>query len=107
MWKVDVPDIVRNRKILVIDDISDSGETLGCVSCRVKERGARVVKTLALVKHSWAKPKPDYFAVQSDELIVFPWDKKILIDGRWKLHPELEHAKKLQKRKDASKDRIT
>jgi len=31
-------------------------------------------------------------ALVTDALVVFPWDKRVYIDGEWRLHPELEDA---------------
>jgi hypothetical protein len=98
VWKVDVPDVVAGKEVIVIDEIADSGETLSLVSRRLKRKHASRVETAILVTHSWAKPRPNYYIVNSDELIIFPWDKDILVDGKWKLHPELESAIKLQKK---------
>ena len=96
VWKVDVPTKVTNANILVVDEIADTGETLSLVSERLKKRGAGSVKTAVLITHSWARPKPDYFNFESDELIIFPWDTKILVNGKWVLHPEIKKAIKLQ-----------
>jgi hypoxanthine phosphoribosyltransferase len=90
IWKVDVPDAVKNANVLIIDEIADSGETLSIVSKRTNKKLAKNIKTAALITHSWANPKPDYFCLESDALIIFPWDTQILIKGKWKLHPELE-----------------
>lgn len=97
VWVTDISDSVRGKKVLIIDEIVDSGETLSLVAERAKLKSATDTKTAALITHSWANPKPDYFVLESDELIIFPWDKSILIDGKWKLHPEIGNALKLQK----------
>ena len=76
----------------MIDEIADTGETLAVVATRALEREARHVWTLSLVSHSWANPKPDYTALTSDALVIFPWDKQIYTDGNWKMHPEIEAA---------------
>lgn len=96
VWITDMPDSVKGKKALVIDEIADSGETLSLIAERARTKSATAVKTATLITHSWANPKPDYFVLESDELIIFPWDKSILIDGEWKLHPEIENALKLQ-----------
>jgi hypothetical protein len=54
------------------------------------------VVTAALVSHSWAKPAPEFSALQSDALVVFPWDREVLVEGSWVPHPELEKALRLQ-----------
>ncbi|MCX6825758.1 MAG: phosphoribosyltransferase family protein [candidate division Zixibacteria bacterium] len=97
IWIVDASAKVRGKDIIIIDEIADSGETLSIVMERIRAKFAHSVKTAALITHSWANPKPDYFALESDELIIFPWDKSVLVNGEWKLHPEIESALKLQK----------
>lgn len=102
IWKTDVPNEVRGAGVLVVDDVSDSGETLSVVSKRLKEKGAKEIKTGVLILHSWANPMPDYYALRSDECVIFPWDTQILINGRWKLHPEIARAMKFHKKRGRS-----
>ena len=92
IWRVDVPATVAGQRVAVIDEIADTGETLAIVAARALERGARQVWTLSLVTHSWADPQPDYTALTSDALLIFPWDKQVLTSDGWQMHPELEAA---------------
>jgi uncharacterized protein len=92
IWRVDVPATVAGQMVAVIDEIADTGETLAIVAARALERGARQVWTLSLVAHSWANPGPDFTALTSDALIIFPWDKQVFTGEGWQLHPELESA---------------
>ena len=97
-WKVDISDKIKNKKVLIVDDVADTGETLSLVVKRAHVKRAKNIKTLTIVTHSWAKQKPDYFAIKSDALIIFPWDYKVLIQRKWQLNPELQKAIKSQKR---------
>ncbi len=81
----------------ILDEIADTGETLALVATRTLERGASQIKTAALAAHTWADPQPHFAALVSDALIVFPWDRRFLIDGQWRVHPEIEEALKSQK----------
>jgi hypoxanthine phosphoribosyltransferase len=92
VWLVDVSPQVEGRRIAVVDEMADTGETLRLVAERVRELGAREVTTAALVSHSWADPAPDLSALVSDALVMFPWDQRVLVDGEWQLHPELAQA---------------
>ncbi len=92
IWRVDVPSTVAGQRVGVIDEIADTGETLAIVAARALERGARQVWTLSLVAHSWANPRPDFTALTSDALVIFPWDKQVYADGGWQTHPEIEAA---------------
>ena len=96
IWRVDVPATVAGQRVAVIDEIADTGETMAIVAARALERGARQVWTLSLVAHSWADPQPDFTALNSDALIVFPWDRQVLTSEGWKLHPEIESAMRAQ-----------
>ena len=96
IWRVDVPATVAGQRVAVIDEIADTGETLAIVAARALERGARQVWTLSLVAHSWADPHPDFTALTSDALLIFPWDKLVLTSDGWQMHPELEAAIRAQ-----------
>lgn len=92
VWKVGVSPEVAGKVVAVVDEIADTGETLALVAERVREVGAARVVTAALVSHSWAQPAPDVTALVTDALVVFPWDRRVYVDGCWQLHPELEEA---------------
>ena len=81
-----------------MDEIADTGETLALVAEAAREAGAARVVTAALVAHSWARPVPDVVALVSDELVVFPWDARVLTDGEWRPHPGLVAAIEAQRR---------
>ena len=53
--------------------------------------------TASLIQHSWAQPAPDCTALNTDALVIFPWDKQVYQDGQWQAHPELVGALALQK----------
>ena len=96
IWRVDVPSTVAGQSVAVIDEIDDTGETLALVAARALERGARHVWTLSLVAHSWANPQPDFTALTSDALLIFPWDKEVYTKAGWQMHPELVEAIRAQ-----------
>lgn len=96
VWRVDVPSAVLGKRVALIDEISDSGETLALVAGRASERGAKRVITASMVSHSWADPMPDVTALVSDALIIFPWDRWVYLNRKWQIHPELAAALKLQ-----------
>ena len=106
IWKVDVSADVRDKVVAVVDEIADTGETLAQVAQRVREKGAARVITASLVSHGWADPPPDYVALVSQALVIFPWDKYVYQDRQWQCHPELADALALQRRlhEDAESD---
>lgn len=98
VWSIPVSGFVEGRRVAIIDDVADSGETLEAVRQEAIVHGAFSVVTAVLVSHSWAKPAPEFSALQSDALILFPWDRQVLVEGSWVPHPELEQAMRSQSR---------
>ena len=96
VWKVGVSPDVRGRRVAVIDEMADTGETMALVAAEVLSQGASKVVTVALVAHTWADPAPDVTGIVTDGLVVFTWDSEVLIDGAWRMHPEIEEALRLQ-----------
>lgn len=96
VWKVPIPPEVAEKTVVVVDEIADTGQTLSTVVARLLELGASQVITASLVSHSWAEPAPQITALVSDEFIIFPWDQRVLSNGRWVTHPEIEAGLKAQ-----------
>jgi hypoxanthine phosphoribosyltransferase len=88
-WRTPVPADVAGRRVVVIDEMADSGETLRLVAAAARIASAASVTTAVLVAHSWAEPAPDAVALVTDAFVVFPWDARVLIGGRWQPHPEI------------------
>ncbi len=105
VWRVDVPALVRGRRVAVIDEMADSGETLAVVAARALERDAAKVVRVALVSHTWAAPAPHITALVSDALVIFPWDREVYAEGRWQMHPELAAALRAQGIDPETKDK--
>ena len=100
VWRVPLPSTITGRVVAVVDEIADSDETLECLRRAAIEQGAARIVTVALAAHSWAQPQPDLVALASDELVVFPWDERILAGGRWIPLPEVEDAIGAQRRRE-------
>lgn len=98
VWRVPVPPSVAGKVVAVVDEIADTGETLTLVRDAVGDHAAARVITATLVAHSWAEPQPDVVSLVSDEFVVFPWDARILDNGRWVPHPEVEAGIRAQDR---------
>jgi hypoxanthine phosphoribosyltransferase len=98
VWKVPVSPEVSGQVVAVVDEITDTGESLAMAAQAVLERGAARVVTACLVTHTWANPAPDVSALVSDALVIFPWDRRVLIRGEWQPHPEILAALKAQAR---------
>jgi hypoxanthine phosphoribosyltransferase len=91
-WLVGPPDKVTGRRVLIVDEIADSGRTIAMAAGEVRRMGASHVRTATLFAHTWADPRPDFVALTSDALILNPWDREVLLNGQWTTHPELAAA---------------
>jgi hypoxanthine phosphoribosyltransferase len=63
---------IRGKKLLVVDDVADSGRTLALVQDLLREQGAEVRSAVIYAK-SASVVAPDYVWRRTDEWIVFPW----------------------------------
>jgi hypoxanthine phosphoribosyltransferase len=61
---------VKGKKVLVVDDITDTGESLTMAVEHVKERGASEVKSATLMHIAGSKFVPDYYGVE----IAWAWE---------------------------------
>jgi uncharacterized protein len=91
-WLQEPPGLVEGRRVLVVDEISSSGDTLRMVRERALELGASEVRGAVLYAHTWGTDEPDYIALISDALLMNPWDREILCGGGFEFHPEYAGA---------------
>lgn len=91
-WIVRPSKDVRGKRVLIVDEISSTGETLKLVKAAVERLGAQSTRCAVLYAHSWGTAVPDYIGVVSDALILNPWDREILKDGAFQPHPEYVEA---------------
>jgi hypoxanthine phosphoribosyltransferase len=87
-WLVEPPAFVSNRRVLVVDEICSTGETLTLVKEKVMSLGARECRSAVLYAHSWETSVPEYIGLITDALILNPWDREVVEDGRVVFHPE-------------------
>ena len=92
LWLVEPPAAVAGRRVLVVDEMCSSGQTLRMVKARALERGAAEARTATLYAHTWGADAVDYTGLISDELVLNPWDREILRDGAFVMHPEYAAA---------------
>ena len=65
---------VEGERVLLVDDVADTGKSLALVNSLLKERGAKEVKILTLYKKPWTIIDPDYYARETEAWIIFPWE---------------------------------
>ena len=96
VWFVTIPGSIKGKRVLVVDEICDSGETLNLVKNEALKMGAIEVKSAVLYSHKKGKDIPDFIGLITNKLILNPWDREILKDGKYIFHPEYVDALKTQ-----------
>jgi hypoxanthine phosphoribosyltransferase len=89
-WRVEPPQGVRGRAVLVLDDILDGGQTMGAIRDRVLALGAESFCCAVLVEKILQKVKPltaDFVGLRIPDRFVFGFgmDAK----GFWRNLPEI------------------
>ena len=71
---VSVP--VAGKKVLIVDEVADTGKSLKLVKEHILENGAVKAKVATVYYKPWSIVKPDYYEKESSRWIVFPWEIK-------------------------------
>lgn len=92
-----LPIEVEGKRVLLVDDIADSGKSLKLVKKHLFDQGAADVKICALYCKPWSIVTPDFLARTTDAWICFPHEiyetmKKIILKlkGQGKSQEEIE-----------------
>lgn len=70
----DVSSVVAGERVLLFDDVADSGESLQFAYDYLLERQVAACSTATLLYKPHSKFKPDFFALQTSSWIVFPYE---------------------------------
>ncbi len=82
------PGQVRDRRVLLVDETCDSGETLRLARAALVNAGASDVRTA--VSFRCGPFEPDFYALATESTIVLPWDREILHHGELVPNPKYE-----------------
>ena len=67
---------VTGKKILLVDDISDTGKSLKLAKTYLQNQGAIEIKTATLYQKPQSISTSDFYEKQTTAWVVFPWDIK-------------------------------
>jgi len=67
---------IAGKKVLVVDEVADTGKSLKLVKEHIIEKGATEVKIATVYYKPWSIVKPDYYEKETSKWIVFPWEIK-------------------------------
>jgi len=91
---------VAGKKVLVVDEVADTGKSLKLIKEHLAKEGATEVKIATIYYKPWSIITPDYYARETSRWIVFPWEiketiRKIVKKCREKNKPLEEEMVKL------------
>jgi hypothetical protein len=82
----EVPLAVQGKRVLIVDEITTSGDTLRLALAAVRAAHPAEVRTAT----SFARTsgyQPDYSALTMDAFVIFPWDRQVLEGGELIVNP--------------------
>ncbi len=85
------PPQIAGRRVLLVDEICDSGETLRLALAAARDVGPAEIRTAtSLIREG--RYEPDFHALATDSVVVFPWDREVLDSDEVRLvvNPEYE-----------------
>ena len=66
---------VRGKRVLIVDDVADTGHSLLAAKEHVEKAGASEVRVATLHYKPWSVLKPDYYALETDAWIIYAWER--------------------------------
>ena len=79
------PAEVRDKRVLIVDETCDSGETMRLAVGAIVNAGASEVRTA--VGFKTGTYQPDFHALATESTIILPWDRELIVDGELTLNP--------------------
>jgi uncharacterized protein len=92
-----IPRELKGRRVLIVDDVAASGETLRLAKKLALKAGARALRTATLVSRTEGYAA-DFSVLKSDALFVFPWDyADVTEDARFDTVPAVPSRARVRK----------
>src|SRR3982750_2086191 len=84
------PKEARGKRVLIVDETCDSGDTMRLAISALTEAGASEIRTaVAFRTGAFA---PDFHAIATESTIILPWDREILVSGELRPNPAYADA---------------
>jgi uncharacterized protein len=81
-----VPRHIEGKRVLLTDEIATSGDTLRLGIATLRNAAPAEIRTAT----TFVRPggyRPDYHALETDSMIIFPWDVKVFDGEEWVVNP--------------------
>lgn len=77
--KDDMPKEVSGKRVLIVDDVASSGDSIEFATRLARAQGAKAIKSAALISRP-GRFEPDYVGLTSNDFFVFPWDYQDVVE---------------------------
>ncbi len=85
------PSEARGKRVVLVDEVCTSGETFRMGLAALRGVGASQVQTASVFVRPGGYAS-DFYALETDATVIFPWDRKILEGGEWVVNPRYENV---------------
>jgi hypothetical protein len=86
------PRLVTGKRVLIVDETCESGNTLKLALAAVRELKPAAVKSA--VSFRCGAYEPDFYALETGNFIILPWDREVIMGGEIVVRPD--YAEKLR-----------
>ncbi len=91
----ETPSRLKNERLLVVDEIDDTGKTLKIIKDYLRSLNIKKYYTLAPIIRTFSDPKPDFYLKIIDDWIIYPYEIKETYKAFLKVFKKKEKAKKM------------
>lgn len=64
---------VKGKRVLLVDDVADSGDSLILAKKHLLKRGVKVVRIATIHYKPWSMLRPDYYVKSTTRWVIYPW----------------------------------
>ena len=82
------PESIRGKRIPLVDDVADSGDTIKECINHLVSLGAIDVKNAVLYVKPWNKADADIYGAETSSWIIFPWERMETLERMLEKHGE-------------------
>ena len=82
------PRLVTGKRVLLVDETCESGDTMKLALAAVRELKPAQVKTA--VSFKTGSYKPDFYALENENFIILPWDLEVIVNGEIVVRPDYQ-----------------
>ena len=80
------PRLVTGKRVLLVDETCESGDTMKLALAAVRELKPAQVKTA--VSFKTGSYKTDFYALENENFIILPWDLEVIVNGEIVVRPD-------------------